>query len=246
MTDIPKIEEEAPITVTHKARPPKPIDPARLKASLERTQGIKPFPEKSGSLPASLIQEYPTEKEYPTEEARKKAMASLTSPETIPPEIKKELTEETRRFKNKVMATQGEEASETKELPHVPPFAEEGPPEEPPVEPVEPTGPYNPQEHIEAKGGAATLRRIEEAQREMEKPVSKAQVPVSKKEPEEYPIPPSQQHLDRGARYQGQSPVAPRPAPLPEDTLRQSLNSPTEAPRKSILQRLLGPFLGKK
>lgn len=166
MADITNVEEEVTKTVTHRARPPKPIDPTRLKASLESTKGIKHLPEQPGSLPTSLAQEYPREKEFPTEEVRKKAMASLSTPPTISPEDKSMLTEEARRFTNRAMGTYGEGEVETKDLPHSPPFVKETPVEKPP----EPTGPlpaYNPEEHLEAKGGAAPLKRALEAEEEL-------------------------------------------------------------------------------
>jgi hypothetical protein len=84
---------------------PKKLDPNKLSESIEKMETL----------------------EYPSKKSREKALADIPSEyskETIPPEIKKELTEEARR-KHNLMGMEGQ--GEKTELPKVKPFVEEKP-----------------------------------------------------------------------------------------------------------------------
>ena len=97
-----------------------------------------------------------TEKKYPTQEEREEALAKMPGEETVPLEIKKELTEETKRIHTTAM--EGGEKKQA-ESPKVKPSIEEK---------VAPSSTQAP-EILKAGGGAEPLKRILKAQEKMDR-----------------------------------------------------------------------------
>ncbi len=95
-------------------------------------------------------------KKYLTQEEREEALAKMPGEETIPPEKKEELTEETKRIHTTAM--EGGEKKQA-ELPKVKPFIEEK---------VAPSSTQAP-EILKARGGAEPLKRILKAQEKMDR-----------------------------------------------------------------------------
>lgn len=86
--------------VTHRAKPPRPLNPEALKRSIESgikkgklsSEGIPP--KSSGPSPT-----FPTEKLWPTKEKQAEALAAIPyQKEAVPVEVKEELTEAARKF----------------------------------------------------------------------------------------------------------------------------------------------------
>ncbi len=110
------------------------VSPETAKATMERLQKEGILPKKEGSPPP--------EKAFPQKpEKRAEILKSYPGEETIPADIKEELTEKARKLNTMAMGT-GEASSE-----------------KPPV--------YQPP-HLEAQGGAKTLKRIIEAEEKLE------------------------------------------------------------------------------
>ncbi len=97
-----------------------------------------------------------TEKKYPTQEEREEVLAKMPGEETVPLEIKKKLTEETKRIHTTAM--EGGEKKQA-ELPKVKPSIEEK---------VAPSSTQAP-EILKARGGAEPLKRILEAQKKLDR-----------------------------------------------------------------------------
>lgn len=203
------------------------IDPKAALASIKKAQA-------KGNWP--VVSE---EKQYPTPEEQKQVLDSIPaehSQDTIPPEIKKELTDEAKKLNTMAMASSGENA-ETETLPHTKPFVET--PTPPPV-------PARAREEG-VKSFKNILREQEEVQKiknltpeEQERAMYKKQsqidgssVKLSQDEP-----------LDR-TKYEGKAPVSPTPpkAPMPEDALRADYNAkPQEAPKQGFLEKIKSFF----
>ena len=220
--------------------------PEAAKATMERLQkkGILPVKEEEPTAqpqptPPAEEEYFPIKKAFPQEpEEQAKIVESYRQPdteETIPPEIKRELTEKTRKLNTMAMGT-SEGPGETKEVPNISPFTDK--PTGQGLPGTEIPTPPPPTEHLEAKGGAAPLKRILKAQEEIEKAGSET-APVRVRIPEEAKayIPPSQRLYDR-RQYNV-------PPPLPEERLRhEAQKTPPEAPKQSFLARFWKTLTG--
>ena len=190
--------------------------------------------------PAPLVEEeyFPIKKAFPQEpEEQAKIVESYRQPdteETIPPEVKRELTEKARRLNTMAMGT-SEGPGETSEVPRVTPVIDQ------------PTGQGIPgteiptpaqSEHLEAKGGAAPLKRILKAQEEVEKAKGGTGPRVRIPEEARAYIPPSQRLYER-RQYN-------TPPPTAEGKLRQQVQqTPQETPKPSFLAGLWNKLTGK-
>ena len=196
------------------------------------------------------------EKEYPTKEARDLAIREARKPvkselphvppfiETPPvtPAVRPEPQLGSQRdeaWAERLLArNRAEKLTQAAQKPDTKITMAEG---ENPTEPeAPPLPPYNPAEHIEAKGGAAPLERIIEAQ---PRPgAATARLPRSAfKIPPEAKMPASMIARKRPAQPVGLS----RP-PLAKDKLRaQVTQTPAEQPRQSFIGSLLNKIRGR-
>ena len=108
--------------VTHQAKPPKPIDLEAARKSIESAIRKGAWPKRE-ELSSPEIQ-----REWPTKEEQQRVLSQIPGKETVPTEIKRELTEEAKRLNTMAIGSGGESDTEIKELPHVPPFVESPPP----------------------------------------------------------------------------------------------------------------------
>jgi hypothetical protein len=216
----------------------------RAKESIKKAQDTGSWPKKE--IPQSIAvakdtieKTYPTEKMYPKKEVREKMLASYPGQkETIPPKIKKELTEEAIKLDTITMEPGEKETQKTTELPKVKPFAEK--------EVAPSTSPQAP-EIFKAQGGAEPLKRIMKAQGEMdqEKTAYQESAPERMKtriehkqvevpsEAKSY-VPPSQIPLEKPAP---QSVVEPTP---------QEVTQPLKTKQKSFISRTFAKIFRKK
>ena len=212
----------------------KGILPTKQEMATPETPVAPPFPE----IPQG--QEYDSAKKaFPQgPDVRAKIVESYGGTDTIPPAVKQELTAQARKLNTIAMGT-GEASSEA-EQPKVPAFTESPTTQTPPPTEASTTPP---EEHLEAKGGAAPLRRILEAQ----KPVESTYVPGSSrfKVPlEAERIPASQRPLEKMPPVQ-QVPISVRP-PMPEEALRtQYSKTQPERPRQSFFGNLWNRIRGR-
>ena len=136
----------------------------RAKESIKKAQDAGSWPKKE--IPQSITgtsdaveKTSPTEKMYPKKEVREKMLESyLGQKETIPPEIKEELTKGAEILETVTMETGEEKTPKTTELPKVGTFVEGN------VTPL----PVQAPETLKAQGGAEPLKRIMKAQKEMD------------------------------------------------------------------------------
>lgn len=215
------------------------------KATMERLQrrGILPVKEEDEptpqpqSTPPAEEEYFPIKKAFPQEpEEQAKIIGSFPGEETIPPEVKRELTEKVRKLNTMAMGT-SEGSSETETTAKVAPFTDKPTGQGLPGTEI-PTPPPQP-EHLEAKGGAAPLKRILKAQEEIEKAGDKvAAVRVRIPEEAKAYVPPSQRLYEK-RQYNV-------PPPLPEEKLRgQAQQTPPEAPKPSFLTRFWNNLTGR-
>lgn len=216
----------------------------RAKESIKKAQDTGSWPKKetpqSIAVTSNTVEKtYPTEKMYPDTKVREKVLDSIPNQEeTIPSEIKRELTEEAKKLDTMTMETGGEKTEKKTELPQVKPFIEEK---------ATPPSPAQVPETIKAQGGAEPLRRIMKAQEEMEQEradeqksapekmkarVERKQVKVPS-EAKKY-VPPSQIPLEKSVSQ-----------PVAEST-PQEATQPLKTEQKSFISRVFGKILGKK
>jgi len=215
----------------------------RAMDSIKKAQNAGSWPKKeipqSPTVTSDAVEEiYPTEKEYPNPEARGKILNSIRNQEpTIPPKIKKELTEEAHKLDTVTMGTEGEEAQKTTKLPKTQPFIEGT------ITPLPTQAP----ETIKAQGGAEPLKRIlkaqekvdsenaalqEDAEAKMKARILKKQVEVPS-EAKNF-VPPSQIPFEK---------------PIPQPTIEptpQEATQPLKSERKPFLSRTFRKIFGKE
>jgi len=216
----------------------------RAKESIKKAQDTGSWPKKetpqSMAVVSSTVKKtYPTEKMYPDAKVREKVLDSIPNQEeTIPSEIKRELTEEAKKLDTIKMEMEAERAPKTTELPKVKPFEEKEAAFSPPTQTPE---------TFKAQGGAEPLRRIMKAQEEMEQEradeqksapekmkarVERKQVEVPS-EAKKY-VPPSQIPLEKSV-----------PQPVAEPT-PQEVTQPLKTKQKSFISRTFAKIFKKK
>jgi len=190
------------------------------------------------------------EKQYPTKEERAQALEEARHPKPelphVPPFIETQPSEPVARvspqddaWAERVLAKKSaERLTQAPPKPDTVSNMAEG--ESPTETEAPPLTPYNPTEHIEAKGGAAPLKRILEAQSQ---PVETKTVPPSVfKAPPEAELPPSQRTRVKPAPVQ---PVPLSKPPTAEESLRTQLRQTPEAqPKQSFFGKLLNRIRG--
>jgi hypothetical protein len=176
-----------------------------------------------------------TEKKYPTQEEREEALAKMPGEETVPLEIKEELTEETKRIHTTAM--EGGEKKQA-ELPKVKPFIEEK---------VAPSSTQAP-EILKARGGAEPLKRILEAQKKLDR--EKAALKESASERAKARIKQKQVEVPFEAKsYRPASQIPKDEEPTPQPTTEpvpQKAAQVLKPERKPFFSRVFRKILGKR
>jgi len=223
--------------------------PAAAKATLERLQkkGILPVKPEAGSSKAhtppfvpeaSAKETYdPARKLFAQEpEINSKIVESYGGEDTIPADIKKELTAEARKLNTMAMGTG--ESSETEQPVKTAPFSEMPTDQDSPV--AETPG-FTPP-HLEAKGGSAFLKKALEANKP---PEPRTGLPPSVfRVPQEAKLPAFMEPKEKTPPART-APLSTRP-PLPEQALREEyLETAPKPPKPSFLSNLFNKLRGR-
>lgn len=216
----------------------------RAKESIKKAQDTGSWPKKETPQTIAVVSDatektYPTEKMYPKKEVREKMLDSFPNQkQTIPSEIKEELTKEVTKLNTMAVDIKKEKTPITTELSKVKPFVKEK---------VASSSPDQTPEVFKAQGGAEPLKRIMKAQGEMDQ--EKAAYQESASEKMKTRIEHKQVEVPSEAKSYIPPSQIPRAKTIPQpasETAPQEAAQVSKPKQKSFLSRTFAKIFRKK